>query len=125
MTQAVYAAASRNRAVERVAPCGAPLPAGRKRRLAGAPLYQRIEKQLRGDVLQPWGLPLEEYDCDVERDEPAGSAECGFFTARSLESLTATFTHRRTRARIVVTAIWVDDDGQVIQHGSSYGDLTL
>ncbi|MEV1170833.1 hypothetical protein [Nonomuraea sp. NPDC049784] len=125
MTRAIYAVAHRDRKVERLAPCGAPLSTSRKRALSGSPLYQRIEKQLRADILQPWGLPLEEYDCAVERDEPAGSAEYGLFTARSLESLTATFTHRRTGARIVITAIWADDDGKIIQCGSNYGDLTL
>jgi hypothetical protein len=111
--------------LERIAPCGAELATARKRPLSGAPLYRRIERQLRTECLAPWCLPLDEYGCAIERDDPPGSELVGMFIRRSLESLTATFTHRTTGARIVVTAIWVDDDGQIIQSGSQYGDLTL
>ena len=115
----------RSRKTERIAPCGAALQTGRRRPLSGAPLNRRIERQLREEVLAPWHLPLDEYDFEIERDCPPGSTTDGWFISRSEESRTATFTHRETGAKVIVTAIWVDDDGEIIQSGSNYGDLTL
>lgn len=126
MTVIIEAVSIRGRKVERIAPCGAPLATtNRSRPLAGAPLHRRIEAQLRDETLAPWHLPLDDYDCTIERDEPAGSASYGVFIARSEESLTATYTHRETGAKIHVTGIWVNDDGEIIQHGTNYGDLML
>lgn len=125
MTATIEAVSIRGWKVERIAPCGAPLATHRTRPLVGAPLYRRIEAQLRDEILAPWHLPLDEYDCTIERDEPEGSASYGVFIARSEESLTATYTHRETGAKIHVTGIWVNDDGEIIQHGTNYGDLTL
>jgi hypothetical protein len=121
----VIAVSNRSRKTERIAPCGAPLQTTRSRPLSGAPLHRRIERQLREGILAPWHLPLDEYDCEIERDYAPGSTTDGWFISRSEESRTATFTHRETGAKVIVTAIWVDDDGQILQSGSNYGDLTL
>jgi hypothetical protein len=80
---------------------------------------------LREAELATWRLPLDEYDCAIERDWPEGTTLDGWFISRSQEALTATFTHRETGAKIIVTGIWVDDDGEIIQRGTNHGDLTL
>jgi hypothetical protein len=121
----VVAIRNHRREPVRMAPCGEPLPTGRKRRVTGQRLHRKIERQLRTDILAPWRLDLSAYDFSIERDYPEGTTLAGFFFERTEESLTATFTHRETGAELQVTEIWVNDDGEIIQWGTSYGRLTL
>lgn len=104
----------------RAAPCGAELGTGRTRRLAGAPLYRKVERQVRAD-LEPWHLPLDDYDCAIKSQR---ITEGGWFYAITGDVLMATFTHRATGAEIEVTEIWVDDDGEIVQAGTQYGRLS-
>lgn len=116
-----------SRTVERIAPSGAPLATGRARPLSGAALASTVERQLRAadGPLAAWNLPLSDYTFSLDRVDPPGSATYGWFFARSDEALEATFTQRKTGAKIIVTQIWVNDDGKIIQWGSQYGDLVL
>jgi hypothetical protein len=74
------------------------------RKLSGAALFRRIEKQLREEWLNGYGLPLDLYDCKVEQDE---------------DGITqwATFTHRETGAIVECGTVWTGDDGGINQAG--------
>lgn len=97
-----------------------------KVRFVRGKIRARIEAQLR-EYLAPWGLPLHRYRCTVTR----ASIGEGPYTAsgqifyRDDIPLSATFIHRRTGAHIAITQIWIDDDGEILQMGSQYGELTL
>jgi hypothetical protein len=107
--------------VQHCAPCGAALTTGR-RPLRGAALFGTVARQVR-EHLQQWGIPLERYDCRVERN--AEEVIAGVFGALIDDTLTVTFTHRETDAEIVVTEIWVDDSGEIVQLGSNSGALAF
>lgn len=90
------------------------------------PKRARIEAQLR-EELKPWGLPLHRYRFTVEASErPTYQDHHGQWQGwwRTI-SLQATFTHRGTGAKITITEIWTDDNGEILQWGTQYGDLTL
>lgn len=86
----------------------------------------KIETQLR-EHLKPWGLPLDRYRFTVERSEVPTYQDGQGHWQGWYENIPvcATFTHRSTGARIVITEIWLGDDGEILQLGSQYGDLTL
>jgi hypothetical protein len=108
-------------AATRVAPCGAQLNTSGPR-VRGIALHRKVARQLRQE-LDPWGIPLVDSDVHVQ---PVGAGViAGAFAAITDERLAVTFTHRRTAAELVVSDIWVDDAGQILQLGSNYGALTL
>jgi len=107
--------------VRRLAPCGAPLATG-KRRLRGAALHRKIERQLR-EQLQEWGIPLNRYDCQVRGC--GGGIIAGLLVALEDSALEARYVHRETGAELIVSEIWVNDDGDIVQLGSNYGALEL
>jgi hypothetical protein len=107
--------------VRRLAPCGAPLATG-NRRLRGIALHRTIERQLR-EELEAWGIPLDRYDCQVQGC--GGGLIAGLFVALEHLALEARYTHRETGAELIVPAIWVDDDGKILQLGTNYGALAL
>ena len=90
------------------------------------PKRARIEEQLR-EHLKPWGLPFRLYRFTVEASErPAYQDNHGQWQGWLRDiPVQATFTHRRTGAKIVITEIWIGDDGEILQMGTQYGDLTL
>jgi len=90
------------------------------------PKRAAIEAQLR-EHMKPWGLPLDRYRFTVERCEtPTYQDHRGRWQGWwEHYDLQATFTHRSTGAKIVITSIWIDDDGKILQMGTQYGDLTL
>ena len=90
------------------------------------PKRARIEAQLR-EFLKPWGLPLNRYRFTVEASErPTYQDHHGQWQGWWENiPVQATFTHRGTGAKITVTEIWIDDDGEILQMGTQYGDLTL
>jgi hypothetical protein len=104
-------------------------------RMPGAPakaatvakrLGVRVERQLRQELTR-FGLPLDLYDCVVER---ASIGEGPYYDGGrigwyELPHVKATFTHRETGAEIVVTEIHTDDRGKILQFGTQYGALTL
>jgi hypothetical protein len=90
------------------------------------PKRARIEAQLR-EELKPWGLPLHRYRFTVEASErPTYQDHHGQWQGwwRNIP-LQAAFTHRGTGAKIVVTEIWTGDDGEILQWGTQYGEMTL
>jgi hypothetical protein len=74
------------------------------RKISGAALFRRIEKQLREEWLNNYGLPLNLYSCKVQQDT---------------DGITqwATFTHRDTGAVVECGTIWTSDDGSIMQAG--------
>ncbi len=75
-----------------------------RRKVTGAALYASVERQLRQEWLNGYGLPLDQYSCDVQSDSDA-------------ITLYATFTHRESGAKIECGTIWFSDDGNINQAG--------
>jgi hypothetical protein len=73
-------------------------------KLSGAALFRRIEKQLREEWLQHYGLPLNLYSCKVEQDTDGITQY-------------ATFTHQETGATVECGTIWTNDNGDINQAG--------
>lgn len=78
--------------------------------IRGAALNATIERQTR-ELLAPWGLPMDAYKCEVERENET--------------TLAAKWTHTETGAEIVISSIWYGDDGEIMQVGANYGALTF
>lgn len=89
------------------------------------PIRAKVEAELR-EHLKPWGLPLRRYRFTLERGEvPTYQDHHGRWQGWYEQiPVQATFTHRGTGAKIVITEIWLGDDGEVLQFGTQYGDLT-
>jgi hypothetical protein len=96
------------------------------RTLSGAALYFSIEKQLR-ETLAEWEIPLDRYTCTVARDfhREGPYYDGGPISEMPLLTLTATFTNIRTSAEIIITGIYVYDNGEISQFGTQHGGLTL
>lgn len=108
-------------------PVDEPGEQGEIRVLSGAALHSRIERQLRDQLSREWGLPIHEYTARVDRD---GQWEGPYFEGGPrrfipFPSHTVTFTRGEDGAEVVVTQIYTDDAGEILQLGTQYGALTL
>jgi hypothetical protein len=80
------------------------------RRVTGAALYQRVIKELRAELAGEYGLPIAEYDSQIEAVEDLG--------ADMQPVLYVRFTRRTNGATITIDSIMPDDDGTIIQRSS-------
>ncbi len=81
-------------------------------------MKQEIKKKLieQGEnILLPW--------IDVTGDRYIAKIE----TTKEQEDFHAmiTFTHRNTRKTVRITDVYYNENGEILQYGSNYGELTL
>lgn len=85
-------------------------------RLTGAALNSRVVKEIRGELANDYGLPMDKYLTDEVDSYSLGSD--------MQPILEVVFKHAGTGAAIKVTDIYPDDNGHLETYGSNYGYLT-
>lgn len=76
------------------------------------------KKKVIADAKQPgylgsFGIPFDQYTAKISGD-PAHDVV-----------FQVIFTHKRTRAELVLSSVWTDDNGAILQAGTNHGRLTL
>ena len=97
-------------------------------RLLPAPPQARPHRGPVGERLKLWGLPLHCYRFTVEAlQRPSCQDRHGTWQRLVAGHPGAGRVHppQDRGGKIIITEIWIDDDGTTLQTGTQYGDLTL